>query len=87
MIPAMAKVLVSLDDRLLARLDRLAAERGLSRSALLAEFAACGLGEPRGPGLKPEVRQALSSLDELFAEAEGPAEDSTAPIRAERDAR
>ena len=86
-IPAMAKVLVSLDDRLLARLDRVAADRGLSRSALLAELAARGLGESRGPGTQPEVRAALSDLDQLFAEAEGPAEDSTATIRAERDAR
>jgi metal-responsive CopG/Arc/MetJ family transcriptional regulator len=83
----MVKVLVSLDDRLLARLDRLAAERGLSRSALLAEFAARGLGELRGPGTQPEVRAALSALDRLFAEGEGPPEDSTATIRAERDAR
>jgi hypothetical protein len=83
----MAKVLVSLDDRLLARLDRLAAERGLSRSALLAEFAARGLGEPRGPGTQPEVRAALGELDRLFAEGQGPPEDSTAAIRAERDAR
>lgn len=83
----MAKVLVSLDDRLLARLDRTAAERGMSRSALLAEFAARGLGEPRGPGTRPEVREALSDLDELFAEAGGPPEDSTDAIRSERDAR
>lgn len=81
----MGKVLVSLDDRLPARLDRAAAERGLSRSALLAELAARGIGERCGPGACPEVREALSELDWLFAEAERPPEDSTAAIRAERD--
>ena len=41
----------------------------------------------KGPGNSPSVRQALSRLDKLFAEAGGPTEDSTDAIRAERDAR
>jgi hypothetical protein len=86
-MPVMVKVLVFIDAQLLGRLDRLTAERGLSRSALLAELAARGLGAPRGPGIQPEVRAALSALDQLFAEGEGSAEDSTAAIRAEREAR
>jgi hypothetical protein len=86
--PRMAKVLVSLDDRLLERLDREAAARGLSRSALLAELAAKGLGEPMGPGARPGAHEALRKLDALFcAHGAGIKEDSTAAIRAERDAR
>lgn len=81
----MAKVLVSLDDRLLERLNRVAAERGVSRSALIAELAAKGLGEPLGPGASPRVRAALRRLEVLFRDA--PPGDSTAWFRAERDAR
>lgn len=76
------KVLVSLDDRLLGRLDRVAADRGMSRSALIAELAAKGLGEPIGPGLRPEVRQALRSLEGLFRGVRDV--DSTRIVREER---
>jgi len=88
----MAKILVSLDDRLLHRLDREARLRGISRSALIAELAAKGLAIPAGPGARPEARQAVERIRELFAERE-PAEDSTRVMRvmrdeqAERDAR
>ncbi len=82
----MAKVLVSLDERLLARLDQEARARGLSRSALIAELAAKGLGEPLGPGARPEARQALERIRALFTGRE-PAEDSTLVIRAMRDER
>ena len=81
----MAKVLISLDDRLLERLDHEASARGLSRSALLAELAAKGLGEPMGPGARPEVRAALDQLRELFRDVHDV--DSTRIIREERDAR
>jgi hypothetical protein len=40
----------------------------LSRSALLAELVAHGLGEPIGPGARPEVREAPDRLQELFRE-------------------
>ncbi|MBI2939105.1 MAG: ribbon-helix-helix protein, CopG family [Chloroflexi bacterium] len=80
----MAKILVSLNDRLLDRLDREARTRGISRSALIAELAAKGLGEPLGPGARPEARQAIERIRSLFAERE-PAEDSTRVIRAMRD--
>jgi hypothetical protein len=80
----MAKVLVSLDNRLLERLDREAAARGLSRSALLAELAAKGLGEPMGPGARPEVREALDRIRELFRDVRDV--DSTRIFREERDA-
>jgi Ribbon-helix-helix protein, copG family len=81
----MAKVLVSLDDALLRRIDRIARSRGLSRSAYLAELAGRDAARLSGPGADPAARQALARLDELFARS--PASDSTAAVRAERDAR
>ena len=87
----MAKVLVSIDDRLLQRLDKEASERRITRSALLSEFAAQGLGPALGPGASPEVHEALADLDALAAEAQAAGElppgDSTADIRAMRDER
>jgi hypothetical protein len=81
----MAKVLVSLDDELLRRIDRIARSRGLSRSAYLAQLAQRDAARSTGPGAMPGVRRALARLDELFAVS--PADDSTVAIRAERDAR
>ena len=78
----MAKVLVSLDDVLLRRVDQTAKARGLSRSAYLA-----GLAEHdtirSAPGAAA-ARRALARLDQLFADS--PTEDSTIAIRGERDA-
>lgn len=82
---SVAKVLVSLDDALLRRVDRIAKSRGLSRSAYLAELAERDAARSEGPGTSRAARAALVRLDGLFEE--GPAEDSTAAIRAERDAR
>ena len=81
----MAKVLVSLNDALLRRVDRIAKSRGLSRSAYLAELAERDAARSGGPGSTPAARRALARLDELFAG--GATEDSTRAIRAERDAR
>jgi len=81
----MAKVLVSLNDALLRRVDRIAKIRGLSRSAYLGSLAERDVDRSEGPGSTRTARRALSRLDELFAD--GPAEDSTSAIRAERDAR
>jgi hypothetical protein len=83
----MTKVLVSLDERLLQRLDSEAASRRISRSALISALVARGLGEPMGPGARPAVRENLAELDRLFSRAESPDENSTLTIRAERDAR
>lgn len=80
----MVKVLVSLNDALLRRIDRIAKARGLSRSAYLAELAERDAARTSGPGATPAARRALGQLDELFAQ--GAAEDSTSAIRAERDA-
>jgi hypothetical protein len=81
----MAKVLVSFDDKLLRRIDRAAKAGGLSRSAYLSELAENVARGEGGPGRLPTVQAALRKLDRLFDA--GPAEDSTAAIRAERDAR
>jgi predicted transcriptional regulator len=83
----MAKVLVSIDDHLLRRVDRVAKSRGLTRSAFIAQLAERELLRERGPGASPAVRRALRELEKVFAEHPGPNEDSTAAIRAERDAR
>jgi hypothetical protein len=80
-----AKVLFSVDQRLLRRIDRTARAKGLTRSAYLAQLAERDIGRTLGPGRDPAARRALRSLDRL---AEGaPSGDSTAAIRAERDAR
>jgi hypothetical protein len=81
----MAKVLVSFDDKLLRRIDRAAKASGLSRSAYLSELAENVPRGEGGPGRLPATQAALRKLDRLFDSS--PAEDSTAAIRAERDAR
>jgi Ribbon-helix-helix protein, copG family len=80
-----AKVLVSLDDALLRRVDQIAKSRGLSRSAYLAELAERDAARSPGSGASRTARRALSRLDQLFAG--GSVEDSTVAIRAQRDAR
>lgn len=82
----MTKVLVSLDDGLLARIDREAKREGLTRSAYLARMAERELGTRKGPGRQAGVRRAMARLQQL-ARTNGFREDATAVIRAERDAR
>jgi hypothetical protein len=82
----MAKVLVSIEEKLLKRIDRTARERGLSRSAYLAELAERDLADRVGPGADPEVKAAIADLKQLFRE--NPTwGDSTTIIRAMRDSR
>lgn len=64
------RVLISIDERLLARIDDACERGGMSRSAFLAQSAARDL-EGAGPGADPAVRAALSALDALLAEAPG----------------
>jgi hypothetical protein len=80
-----AKVLVSLNDALLRRVDRIAKSRGLSRSAYLGELAERDVARVGGPGSTRAAQRALARLDTLFAG--GPPDDSTNAIRAERDGR
>ena len=81
----MAKVLVSLEDSLLHKIDAAARARGLSRSSYLAELAAKDLEYPLGPGRQASVHEALASLDDLFADA--PPGEAVQEVRAERDGR
>jgi hypothetical protein len=80
----MAKVLVSLDDHLLVRIDKAARSLGLSRSAYLSRLAARQLEAFHGPGRAAATHHALKRIDELFAatEREG---DATRAVREERD--
>ncbi len=82
----MTKILVSMDDKLLGRVDRAARRLGLSRSAYLARLVERDLGTEAGPGSDPAVRRALANIDRLFAENPTPG-DPTEIIRKMRDSR
>jgi hypothetical protein len=62
---AAKRVLISIDERLLVRVDRAASRRGLTRSGYLAELATRDIGG--GPGVDPGVAAAMRALDDLFA--------------------
>jgi metal-responsive CopG/Arc/MetJ family transcriptional regulator len=80
----MAKILISVDEKLLARIDRAARALGLSRSAYLARLAAREALAPNGPGRAPAARRAIRRIEELFA-TNGHEEDMTEAVRRERD--
>jgi hypothetical protein len=80
----MAKVLVSFDEQLLKRIDRAAGASGQTRSGYLAWLAETQIGCGSGPGRSPGARRAINALDRLFVDS--PPGDSTAAVRAERDA-
>ena len=82
----MKKILVSVDERLLALIDREARREHLSRSAYLTLLIREGLDLKPGRGLGVHVRRAMTRLDKLFA-SQGVTEEATAAVRAERDAR
>lgn len=84
---ATKKVLLSLDERVLARIDRAARRRGLTRSTYLQQLAVADLASDTGPGADPSVRAALASVDDLFRRNPVPAEDLTLVIRRMRDER
>ena len=79
----MAKVLISMRDDLLARVDRMARKRGLTRSAYISALASRELEEGKGPGAQPAVRRAFEDVDELFDSNESKGE-ATALIREQR---
>jgi metal-responsive CopG/Arc/MetJ family transcriptional regulator len=82
----MSKILVSVDDKLLAKIDRAARLAGLSRSAYLARLAARDLGADRGPGAQRQARRAIARLEKLFRMSPVE-EDAAEAIRIERDSR
>jgi hypothetical protein len=79
------RVLISVDDRLLPRIDRAAGRRGLTRSGYLAELASRDIGIGGGPGKDPTAVAALQALDEMFADTQ--AFDATTAVRAVRGTR
>lgn len=84
---ATRKVLLSLDQRVVSRIDRAAKRRGLTRSAYVEQLAVADLASEKGPGADPSVRAALASVDDLFERNPVPAEDLTLVIRRMRDER
>jgi DNA-binding phage protein len=64
------RVLISIDERLLERIDQACARRGMTRSAYLARLADADLSGTIGPGAEPSVRAALEALDTLLARRE-----------------
>jgi len=83
----MGKILVSLDERLVKRIDSAARRLGLTRSAYIARLAKKELGETRGPGADAKVRRAIANLQRLFTEQNTPSSDWSRVIREMRDAR
>jgi hypothetical protein len=77
----MAKVMISLPDELLHRIDDEARRRGSSRSAFLRDAARHELGWPDPAALDAAVARAREAVQGAGAF------DSTALVRAERDAR
>jgi hypothetical protein len=60
------RVLISIDERLLARIDEACERAGMSRSAFIAQSTRRDLDGAAGPGADPGVRAALQSLDRLI---------------------
>ncbi len=82
----MAKILVSMPDRLVARIDAEARRLGLSRSAYLSRLTERELVARSDRGREARVRRAIDKLRRLVDE-NGAFGDSTQLIREERDAR
>ena len=80
----MVKVLISVDAKLLQRIDRRAKSSGLSRSAYIARIAEQNEFLTSGRNTA-SARRALGRLDRLFGKNRSG--EATAQVRAERDAR
>ena len=61
------RVLISIEEHLLSRIDERAARHGLGRSTYLAQLASADIEGGRGPGADPTARAALREIDRLFA--------------------
>jgi len=84
----MAKVLVTIEDNLLKRIDRTVRDRGLTRSAYLVELARRDLDARLGPGADPAVQAALDRLEQLGREVSyATDEDAASLVRRSRDER
>ncbi|HSK92448.1 MAG TPA: hypothetical protein VLA76_00150 [Candidatus Angelobacter sp.] len=59
------RVLISIDERLLDRVDQACARIGVTRSRFLAQLADEHLTGGRGPGAEPGVQAALGRIDQL----------------------
>jgi hypothetical protein len=79
------KILLSLEERLVRKIDRAAHRLGLSRSAYIAQLAERDVGGGKGPGRTPAARAALRRLDRLLGS--NPHPDAARAVREERDAR
>lgn len=77
-LSGVAKVMISLPDELLARLDAHAAERGTTRSAALRELAEAALGE--------RARRLAERMAELEGYARGHGGDVVRELKAGRRA-
>ena len=60
------RVLISLDERLLDRIDQVVAQRGLTRSGYLAQLASADIDAAAGPGDQPTVAATLRRIDDPF---------------------
>lgn len=74
----MAKVMISLPDELLARLDAHASERGSTRSAAIRELAESAFGE--------RARRLAGRMNELEGNATGHGGDVVADLKSGRPA-
>jgi hypothetical protein len=62
------RVLISIDERTLARIDDAARRNGLTRSGFLAQAAMAQI-EGGGAGGEPRAKSALRALDDLASDA------------------
>ena len=60
------RVLISISDALLDRIDEECRSLGMTRSGFLAQLADQQLVAARGPGADPAVHAALAEIDALF---------------------
>ncbi len=64
------RVLISIDERLLARIDQARSRQEMTRSAYLAQLAERDLQAAVGPGKNPTVHAAITALDALLGDAQ-----------------
>ena len=60
------RVLISIDERLLARVDDACLRRGMTRSGYLAQLADADLLGGAGPGADPRARVALAEVARIL---------------------